>query len=30
MDKVREKIKEYITKGVIKTEGIRKLKESLK
>ncbi|MBS6504584.1 MAG: hypothetical protein KH415_23775, partial [Clostridium sp.] len=30
MDKVREKIKEYITKGVIKTEGIRKLKREFK
>nr|DAZ20920.1 MAG TPA: nucleoside triphosphate pyrophosphohydrolase [Caudoviricetes sp.] len=30
MDKVREKIKEYITNGVIKTEGIRKLKREFK
>ena len=30
MDKVREKIREYITKGVIKTEGIRKLKREFK
>ena len=30
MDKVRERIREYITKGVIKTEGIRKLKREFK
>lgn len=30
MDKVRERIKEYITKGVIKTEGLRKLKREFK
>lgn len=30
MDKVRERIREYITKGVIKTEGLRKLKREFK
>lgn len=30
MDKVRERIREYITKGVIKTEGIRKLNREFK
>ena len=30
MDKVRERIREYITKEVIKTEGIRKLKREFK
>lgn len=30
MDKVRERIREYITNGVIKTEGIRKLKREFK
>lgn len=30
MDKVRERIRQYITNGVVKTEGIRKLKREFK